>query len=216
MQITTFRRVVRAFGLPLTLTLALLAGCSRADNPYAKIADGPLVTATLHAVTLATDDAALIGQLQKDGYTLLNFAPNYQAAIHVESLLWDVPEDVASKVMILKAPAGEPDLRVLTMAPKPAAAAVDATVLRDFYRNVLGTDVPQWPAKVARADNVRVQVWTYLIPDVLDVRRKLRAHTIPTASEPVGITTPYLGDEKTLTLKAPDGVIVELVQTAAQ
>jgi hypothetical protein len=216
MQITKFRRVERAYALPLTLTLTLLAGCSRADNPYAKIADGPLVTATLHTVTLVTNDAALGERLQKDGYTALSFAPNYQAATHVESLLWDVPEDVAGKVAIFKGPAGAPDLRVLTVPPEPATPPADAAVLRDFYRNVLGTDVPQWPAKVARADNVRVQVWTYLIPDVLDVRTKLRAHMIPTASEPVGNTTPYLGDEKVLTLKAPDGVIVELVQTAAQ
>jgi hypothetical protein len=216
MQITTVRRVVRAFALPLTLTLTLLAGCSKVDNPYAKITDGPLVTAALHTVTLVTDDAALVAQLQKDGYGALSFAPNYQAAIHVESLLWDVPEDVAGKVAILKGPAGTPDLRVLTMAPKPAAPPAEAAVLRDFYRNVLGTDVPQWPAKVARTDKLRVQVWTYLIPDVLDMRRKLRAHAIPTASEPVVITTPYLGDQKTMTLKAPDGAIVELVQTAAQ
>jgi hypothetical protein len=32
----------------------------------------------------------------------------------------------------------------------------------------------------------------------------------------VGITTSYLGDEKTMTLRAPDGAIVELVQAAAQ
>jgi len=216
MQITTFRRVVRACALPLTLTITLLAGCSRADNPYAKIADGPLVTGTLHTVTFATDDTTLVARLEKEGYSVLSFAPNYQAAIHVESLLWDVPEDVAGKVAILKAPAGGPDLRVLTMAPKPPAPAADSAVLRDFYRNVLGTDVPRWPAKGARADNVRVRVWTYLIPDVLGARRKLREHAIPTASEPVAITTPYLGDEKILTLNAPDGVIVELVQTAAQ
>src|SRR4051812_16204794 len=165
MQITNFRRAVRASGLPLTLVLTLLAGCSSADNPYAKIEDGPLVSGTLHTVTLVTDGPALVGELQKRGYTLMNLAPNYQQAIKVESVLWDVPEDVAGKVTLLRGPAGSPDLRVLVTPLKPEAPAADTGVLRAFYKNVLGVDVPAWPDKVARADNVRVQAWTYLITD---------------------------------------------------
>src|SRR4051812_2914754 len=180
MQITNFRRAVRASGLPLTLVLTLLAGCSTADNPYAKIEDGPLVPGTLHTVTLVTDGPALIGKLQKDGYTLMALAPNYPQAIRVESVLWDVPEDVAGKVTLLKAPAGKPDLRVLVMPLKPGAPDADKGVLRAFYQNVLGVDVPAWPDEVPRADNVRVQAWTYVISDVLDAKRKLRAHTIAT------------------------------------
>jgi hypothetical protein len=174
------------------------------------------VAATLHTITLVTDAPGLVEQLGKEGYAPLVMAPNYQAAVHVESLFWNVPDEVAGKVAVFKGPAGAPDLRVLVMPLPPAAPAADAGVLKSFYRNVLGTGVPQWPQKVARADNVRVQVLTFLIADVLDANRKLRAHTIPVLSEPVGITTAYLGDEKTMTIRAPDGAIIELVQAAAQ
>ena len=200
----------------MCLTIGLLAACSNANDPYAKIEGGPLIPATLHAVTLVSDAPGLTERLQAAGYAPITLAPNYQAAIHVESVLWDVPEEAAGKVTVLKGPAGAPDLRVLVTPLHPAAPAADAGVLQSFYRNVLGTDVPQWPQNVARADNVRVQVWTFFIVDVLDANRKLRAHTIPALSEPVGITTSYLGDEKTMTLRAPDGAIVELVQAAAQ
>ena len=202
--------------LPLAFVF-LLAACSTSDNPYARIEDGPLIPAQLHAVTLVTDSPALLEQLPQAGYTMLALQPNYEAAVRVQSMLWDVSEEAAGKARILRGGDAQPDLRVLVTPLEPSAAsAADAGVMRAFYRNVLGTDVPQWPEKVKKSDNVRVQVWTYFISDVLDARRKLRAHTIPTASEPVGITTSYLGDEKTMTLRAPDGTIVELVQTAAQ
>jgi hypothetical protein len=63
---------------------------------------------------------------------------------------------------------------------------------------------------------VRVQVWTYQVPSIIDARRKLRANIIPVVTEPVGITTPYLGDQKSMSLRAPDGSIVELVEAAAK
>lgn len=213
MQTPDFRRALRAFSFSLALTLV---ACSSADTPYSRIKDGPLVQAKLHAATFVTDGPALLEQLQKDGYTVLALAPNYQAAIHVQSLQWGVPEEVAGKVTILKAPGTGPDLRVLVMPLPPAAAPVDPAVTEDFYEKVLGTEVPKWPEKVTAAPNVRIQVWTFLIADVLETRRQLRSHVIPTLTEPVGITTSYLGDEKTLTLRAPDGAIVELVQTATQ
>jgi hypothetical protein len=34
--------------------------------------------------------------------------------------------------------------------------------------------------------------------------------------DPVAITTGYLGDHKTMAIRAPDGAIVELVETASQ
>jgi hypothetical protein len=212
MQTSFFRHLVVA----ACCALGLLSACSSANDPYRNIAGGPLVPATLHAVTLVTGSPGLIDELRKQGYAPLSMAPNYQAAVHVESLLWDVPEEVAGKVAVLKGPAGAPDIRVLVTAPGPVAPPADAGVMKSFYRNVLGTDVPHWPAPVARTDDVRVQVWTFFIADVLDARRKLRANAIPTLSEPVGITTSYLGDEKAMTVRAPDGAIVELVQSAVQ
>jgi hypothetical protein len=217
MQTPNFRRALRACNL--SVVLALVA-CSSADNPYSRIKDGPLVPATLHAVTFATDGPALQEQLQKDGYTVLALAPNYQNAIRVQSIQWNVPEDVAGKVVILKAPEPGPDVRILAgalPAMSAPAAPLDAGTMRAFYKNVLGTDVPRWPDGMTPAANVRVQVWTFLITDdVLKARNKLRAQVIPVLTEPVHITTTYLGDEKSITLRAPDGAIVELVQTTAQ
>jgi hypothetical protein len=218
MQISNFRRALRVLALPLALALT---ACSTADDPYSKIEDGPLVPATLHAVTLLSDGPALLEQAQKAGYTPLALAPNYQAAIHVQSVQWNVPEEVAGKAVILRAPPGAgPDLRVLVSTQPPAAAApaapADPVATRAFYRNVLGADVPRWPDKLTPAPDVRVQVWTFLIADVVEARKKLRAHLIPMLTEPVHITTTYLGDEKSLTLRAPDGAIVELVQAVTQ
>jgi hypothetical protein len=216
MQILDCRRAARAFMLSFGL---VLSACSSADNPYSKI-EGPLIPARLHTATLVTDGPALLEQAQQAGYTVMPLPPNYQAAIHVQSLQWNVPEDVAGKVTILKAPGAGPNLRILvTSLPSvgpPATPPAAPAVVRAFYENVLGTEVPAWPEKIAREANVRVQVWTFMISDVLDARRKLRAHVIPTLTEPVGITTSYLGDEKSLTLRAPDGAIVELVQAVAQ
>jgi hypothetical protein len=217
MPISNFRRALRVFNLPLVLALA---ACSAADDPYSKIEDGPLVQADLHTVTFATDGPALVEQLKKEGYTVLPLAPNYQNAVRVQSIQWNVSEEVAGKAVILKAPGDGPGVRVLENvlpAMAPPATPVEPAVLRAFYENVLGTHVPRWPDRVKPAANVRVQVWTFLITeDVLEARKKLRAHFIPMLTEPVHITTTYLGDEKSLTVRAPDGAIVELVQTVTQ
>lgn len=216
MQNTIVSRALCAIAVPLTVAVTLLAGCSSAENPYARLKDAPLTKADLHAVTFVTEDPKFAEGLGKGMYTALALAPNYQNAIKVESVLWDVPEEVAGKVVILKGPAGAPDIRVLPIAPKVAEATkVDADAVRDFYRNVLGSDVPKPPGNLS-APGVAVQVWTYIVPDILAVRRKLREGLIPPLTEPVGITTSYLGDEKAMTLRAPDGAIVELVQTSAQ
>jgi hypothetical protein len=204
---------------PVVISIALLAslvGCSSANDPYAKIKDPPLVQGNLHTVTLVSADTTVSDQLQKDGYALQLFPPNYQQADAVLGMLWGVPEAVAKNATIFRAPQpGWPDLR-LVIEPPPAAVSADAGVERSFYRNVLGTDVPKWPEKVAQSGDVRVLVRTYQVKSILDARRRLRENTIPLVTEPVGITTPYLGDQKSLSLRAPDGTIVELVETAAQ
>ena len=43
---------------------------------------------------------------------------------------------------------------------------------KSFFRNVLGTEPPTWPAGLEPSDKVRVQVWTYLVPDVQAALRK--------------------------------------------
>jgi hypothetical protein len=48
--------------------------------------------------------------------------------------------------------------------------------------------VPQWPEKVTRTEHARVQVWTYRVSS----------------------------DQKSMSLRAPDCTVVELVETAAQ
>lgn len=210
-----FRRALRALVIPAAF-VSLLGGCSGAADPYAKIANPPLVEAHLHTVTLLSDDAQLADELQKAGYRPAPFPPNYPEADKVQGILWDVPAESASRATVFLAAGGGPNLRLLVQSLPQSAAPADSAVERSFYRNVLGSDVPHWPRNVPRAANVRVQVWTYRIPNILEARRKLRANAIPVVTEPVGITTPYLGDQKSMSLRSPDGTIVELVETAAQ
>jgi hypothetical protein len=200
------------------LLLAAVASCSRTStNPYAAIKDPPVVQARLHTVTLATDGVGVAEGLQAKGFTLLQFASNYPASDSVESSLWSVPEPVVASAAHFKAPdPAEANVRVLKMALAAGSRAADSAVEEAFFRNVLGSDVPRWPAGVERTDRVRVQVWTYLIPDVMAANKRLRESGIPVVYDPVAITTAYMGDHKTMAIRAPDGTIVELVETAAQ
>lgn len=215
MQTHVFRRVFGALLLPAACA-TLLAGCSNANDPYARLADPPLVQGHLHTVTLMSDDAKLAEQVQTDGYRYLPLAPNYPQADQVLGILWDVPAAVAKSATVYGAPADGPNVRVLVQPLPQAAPPADDAVMRSFFRNVLGTEVPQWPPHVTRAANVRVQVWTYQVPSIIEARKRLRANAIPVVTEPVGITTPYLGDQKSMSLRAPDGTIVELVEAAAK
>jgi hypothetical protein len=213
MQTRHFRRALA----PLAVA-AMLAACSRpADNPYSKLQNPPLVRASLHTVTLVSDDPGFNDQLQKDGYTLVPLVSNYPASIPVEAMLWEVPEQVAARPAQFTAPAGRgPDVRLLVMPPPARHAPVDPAAEQAFYRNVLGTGVPHWPPAGKLSDNVRVQVWTYFIDDVVAARKRLREAEIPVVFSPVGITTAYLGDHRTMGIRAPDGTVIELVQSAAQ
>lgn len=212
MQTSFSRRVLG------TLVLTALISCSGTkDNPYAAIQDPPMVQGRLQAVTLATDGATVAEQLQVKGYVPITFASNYPVSTSVESSLWSVPEPVAAGVAHFKASdAAEPDVRVLKMALAASSRAPDPSVDKAFFENVLGTGVPRLPAGLERTDKVRVQVWTYLIPDILAANRRFREGGIPVVYDPVKITTAYLGDHETMAIRAPDGTIVELVETAAQ
>src|SRR6188768_3347631 len=201
-----------------TLLLATLASCSRtSDNPYAAIQNPPLVEAKLHTVTLATDGTKVADELEAKGYAPIRFTSNYPVSDSVESSLWSVPEPVAASATHFKAPgAADANIRVLKMALAASSRSADAATEKAFFKNVLGTDVPEWPAAVKKTDKVRVQVWTYLIPDILAANKRLRENGIPVVYDPVGITTAYLGDHKTMAIRSPDGTIVELVETSAQ
>lgn len=212
MQTPNFRRVLAV------LTLASLVACSgSAGNPYSSLKDAPLVPARLHAVTLVTDDAAFPQALANKGFTTLTFTTNYPVSDRVEASLWSVPEPVVAKAAHLKAPGtGAPDVRVLVMELAARGRSADAATNQSFFRNVLGSDVPALPAGIDATDGVRIQVWTYLIPDVLEANKRMRANNIPVVFDPVAITTAYLGDHKTMAIRAPDGTLIELVETAAQ
>ena len=210
---TSFSRRVLA-----TLLLSALVSCSGTkDNPYAAIKNPPMVKARLQTVTLATDGATVAEQLQVKGYAPITFASNYPVSNSVESSLWSVPEPVAANAAHFKAAdAAEPDVRVLKMALAANSRAADASVDKAFFENVLGTGVPRLPAGLERTDKVRVQVWTYQIPDILAANKRFREGGIPVVYDPVKITTAYLGDHKTMAIRAPDGTIVELVEAATQ
>ena len=181
------------------------------------IKNPPVVQARLHTVTLATDGPAVAEELQAKGYEPIRFASNYPVSDSVEASLWSVPEPVAASAIHFKSPAAaEANLRVLEMALAASSRSADSAVEKAFFRNVLGAGVPSWPAAVERTKKVRVQVWTYLISDVLAANKRLRESGIPVVYDPVKITTAYLGDHKTMAIRAPDGTIIELVEAAAQ
>jgi hypothetical protein len=212
MQTSFYRRVLG------TLLLTALASCSgKSDNPYAAIKDPPIAQATLHTVTLATDGPTVAEQLHAKGYVPITFSSNYPGSDSVESSLWSVPEPVAAGAAHFKAPGtAEPNVRVLRMALAANSRAADSAVDKAFFSNVLGTGVPRLPAGLERTDKVRVQVWTYVVPDILAANKRLREGGIPVVYDPVKITTAYLGDHETMAIRAPDGTIVELVETASQ
>lgn len=197
---------------------AWLAGCSgSADNPYASLKDVPLTAGKLHTVTLVTDDAALPQALEKKGFTAMALPTNYPAADRVEATLWSVPESVVARAAHLKAPsAGEPDVRVLVMELAAKGRDADDAINQAFFRNVLGSDIPALPAGIQATDGVRVKVWTYQIPSVIEANNRLRANNIPVVFDPVAITTAYLGDHKAMAIRAPDGTLIELVESSAQ
>jgi hypothetical protein len=212
MQTSDAGRVLATF---LLVTLASCSGTS--DSPYAGIKNPPLLKGELHTVTLATDGIAVAEELQVKGYTPMQFSSNYPVSTPIESSLWSVPEPVAASVAHFKAPGSAgANVRVLKMALAASSRSADPAVETAFFRNVLDADVPQWPAGVEHVDKVRVQVWTYRVPDVAAANKHLRESGIPVIYDPVDIATAYLGDHKTMAIRAPDGTIVELVQTAAQ
>ena len=213
MQTPNFRRVLA--GVLLT---CLLFGCTGStDDQYASLKDVPLAPARLHAVTVVTDDAALSQLLAKKGYTAMTFTSNYPASDRVEASLWSVPEPVVARAAHLKGPtADSPDLRVLVMELAAKGREAEAATNRAFFRNVLGSDVPQLPQGIEATESVRVKVWTYLIPNVVEANKRLRANNIPVVFDPVSITTAYLGDHKAMAIRAPDGTIVELVEKMAR
>lgn len=215
MQTPHLRRVFATPGIAIAI-LTTLAACSHADNPYVDLQNPPLVQAQLHTVTLVSDSAEFAAQIQNAGYTPLPFESNYPASVPVEAVLWGVPEAVAGKAAEFKAPGAGPAVRLLIMPLPPAAPAADPAVEKSFYRNVLGGDVPQWPAGIPRADNVRAQVWIYIVPSVIAAKKRMREGLVPTVTDPVAITTSYFGDHKTMSIRAPDGAIVQLVEAAAQ
>jgi hypothetical protein len=201
---------------PAILLAVLLAACAPRgkDDPYSRIGQPPLVAAELHTATIASPDPALGERLAALGYVPLELAPNYPEAVRVESLAWGVSEEEAGAVRYFQAPpGGGPNLRVLAAAAPARAATVAAAVEKSFFRNVLGSEVPDRSRLAAHGE---VLVWTYRIDDVPAARDRLRAANIPISFNAVAITSAYFGDQKLLGIRAPDGTVIELVQTAAQ
>lgn len=211
MQTNCFLRTLA--GLAAT---AFLAGCAPADNPYAAIKDPPLVRATLHTLTLVGADAAVADRLREDGFMQMPPAPNYPGAVRVESALWKVPEEAMAAPVVLLAPSGRgTNVRLLMTSAPAVPPVVDERAVDAFYRNVLGTAVPQWPGSRSLPPAARIHGATFFIDDVLAAKRRLRDAGIPLTFDAVAITTAYLGDHKLLGITAPDGAIIELVESAA-
>jgi hypothetical protein len=195
----------------------LLAACGNADNPYSRLADPPLVPGRLHTVTLVSDTRAIVDAITAVGWQAAQLPPNYPRADAVQASLWSVPQPVAAAVLHFSArKPGSPDLRLLVMPLAARGRVAKPAENEAFFRNVLGADVPVWPLPAPPPANVRVQVWTYLVPSIIEASKRLRANGIPVIYDPVAITTAYLGDHKTLAIRAPDGTVVQLVETASR
>ena len=101
--------------------------------------------------------------------------------------LWSVPEPVVARIAHFKAPASRrADVRVLVMALAAKGRSADAASrTRRSSRTCWAATCPRWPRASRPRTGVRVQVWTYLIPSVLDANKRLRANDIPVVFDPV-------------------------------
>jgi hypothetical protein len=211
--------LVRKFcRLLLGVSIAVVSvSCGNADNPYARFQDPPLVRAKLHTVTLASDTGAIAEQVRQAGFTAITLSPNYPQADSVEAQIWGVPEPVATKALHFTAATPDrPNVRVLVLPLAAKGRTAPDDINEAFFRNVLGTEVPRWPLPSAQPEDVRIQAWTYVVPNILEASKRLRGNGIPVIYDPVGITTTYMGDYKTLAIRSPDGTVVQLAETAAQ
>jgi hypothetical protein len=206
----------RHFRWAAPLVLLVLAACSDTPDPWSQLPNPPLVQARLHTVTIAGETARAREEARDAGYVALNFAPNYSGALSVEASLWDVPEPVAAKAVVLESAAKGPNLRFLDMSLAARDMKSSAKSEQSFFRNVLGTDVPEWPAGISRDSDLRVQVWTYFVPSLAEASQRLRENGIAATYDPIIISSSYLGEHKTMAIRAPDGTIVELVESAAR
>jgi hypothetical protein len=201
----------------MVASVLALAACGTADNPYAKLADPPLVSGRLYTVTLASADATVADAVTRAGWQAAALPPNYPQADAVQASIWGVPEPVARAARHFRSgQSGRPDLRLLQMPLAARGRAADRAVEQAFFRNVLGADVPRWPLPGGQPEDVRVQAWTYQVSDIVAAAKRLRANGIPVVYNPVEITTAYQGDHRTLAIRAPDGTVVQLVQSVAQ
>lgn len=195
--------------LAVLLCVCVFAACSRDDDP-------PILRATLRSVTLSSTSEAVGARLQDLGYQRATFAANYPGTTRVHALLWEVPEETVGKALEFTAPAKDPaHVRVLLVESTGERPTVSGAELTKFYRGVLGIDVPRFPADGELPEGVRVHAWTLAIPDVVEARNRLREANIPVVFSPVALTSPIFGDHKMLAIRAPDGVLVELIQATA-
>lgn len=210
-----FTILCRVFAVSLLVTLA---GCQRAtENPYARIQNAPLVKATLRTVTVVSPDAAQAARFDAAGYARATLPSNYPLSAEAEAALWQVPDSMAASAVIFMAQPGQgPDVRLIVMPDVKPLGPVDEEILASFYGNVLGTRVPRWTGSSTLEYGARVQVWTFLVDDLLAARQRFLKAAIPVTFTPVRITTAYLGDHQTLAIQAPDGAIVQLVQGASR
>ncbi len=206
----------RHFRCAAPLVLQVLAACSDSPDPWSRLPDPPLTQGVLHTVTVAGATAKAREQASAAGYAALAFAPNYPAALRVEASLWGVPEPVAATATLFGSPGAGVDLRFLEMPLAARGMKAGAASERSFFRHVLGTEVPELPAGLSRDSSLRVQAWTFIVPSVVEASRRLRENGIPVVFDAAALTTPYLGDHRTMAIRAPDGTIVQLVETAAR
>ncbi len=204
MQTSPIRR-----SFAVLLCVFVFVACSRSDDP-------PILQATVRSVTLWSAGDDIGARLRDWGYQPVTFAANYPGTTRMHALLWEVPEEVVEKSLEFAAPGKVPaHARVLVVGSSAERPVASGAAVEKFYRGVLGVDVPRFPASGGLPDGVRVHAWTMAVPDILEARNRLREANVPVVSSPVALTSPIFGDHKMLAIRAPDGVLVELIETTA-
>jgi hypothetical protein len=189
--------------------VSALAACSRTEDP-------PILQARLVSATLVSADPAIGTWARDAGYEQVTFAANYPGTVRMHAIMWGVQEAVVEQALEFSAPGKVPShVRVLTAQLPADSSPIEGDVMA-FYGQVLGADsLPGYPIVGKPPEAVRVLAWTYAIPDVLEANRRLREHNIPVVVNPVALTSPIFGDHKMLAIRAPDGDLIELIETTA-
>ena len=185
--------------------------CRGSDNPYARIQNPPLVRGTLHTVTAGDSRCRPRSEAREFEPTPSQVFPsNYP----------DTMDGRGRTVERARAGGLEPGnihVSVATAGVSPrargmplAAAAIGGEARGEpLFRNVLGSRSAAMAEAVEEHATVpacrRGPSWS---PTCVRPSKRLREAAYPVMLDPVAMTTAYLGDHRTMAIRAPDGALI--------